>query len=200
MSSVDRLRRAFGLTLLAPVWPALGAWLGPDTITIGLSQIDAVLGRRFPLRRRLLDVLEFELAAPALQLLPQDNRMGAELHLQITDPASGQRAAGVLSSSFGLRYAAQDASVRLTQPRLEHVEFDAGQGASGALDPKLLQSLAPIVTRLLDNAAIYRLKPEQVAMMRRAGVQPGELRVTPLGVEIHIEPMPAPADSPPKPG
>ncbi len=200
MSSVDRLRRALGLALLAPSVPVLAAWLGPDIITIGLSQIDAVLARRFPLKRRLLDVLEFELAAPTLSLLPDDNRMGAELQVRITDPESGQQATGRLNSTFGLRYAAKDASVRLTQPRLEHVEYDAGQGGAGTLDPQLLQAVAPIVTRLLDNAAIYHLKPEQLELMRRAGVQPGELRVTPLGVEIHIEPMPATPEAPAKPG
>ncbi len=200
MNSVSRLRRALGLVLLAPGVPALAAWLGPDIITIGLSQIDAVLARRFPLKRRLLDVLDFELAAPALSLLPQDNRMGAELHLKLADPASGQQATGRLNSTFGLRYAAKDASVRLTQPRLEHVEYDAGQGGgAGALDPQLLQAVAPIVNRLLDDVAIYRLKPEQLELMRRAGVQPGELRVTPLGVEIHIEPMPPEPETPPRP-
>jgi hypothetical protein len=195
---MNRTRRALGWALLAPALPALAAWLGPDTITIGLSQIDAVLARRFPMKRRLLDVLDFELATPALRLLPQDNRLGAELHLQITDPASGQKAAGRLSSSFGLRFAAKDASVRLTQPRLEQVEFDAGPGAAGTLDPQWLRAAAPIVTRLLDNAAVYRLKPEQLELMRRAGVQPGELRVTPLGVEIRVEPMPAPPEVLPK--
>ena len=78
MNDVNRIRRAFGWALLAPAWPALAAWLGPDAFTIGLSQIDAVLARRFPMKRRLLDVLDFELGAPALQLLPQDNRLGAK--------------------------------------------------------------------------------------------------------------------------
>ncbi len=200
MNSVNRLRRALGCCLLAPALPSLAAWLGPDSFTIGLSQIDAVLARRFPLKRRLLDVLEFEMGMPALQLLVQENRLGAVLPLQLTDPASGQKAAGRLSSSFGLRYAAKDASVRLTQPRLEQLEFDAGQGTAGALDPQWLQTAAPLVTRLLDNFAVYRLKPEQLALMRRAGVQPGELRVTPLGVEIRIEPMPPEPETPTKPG
>lgn len=199
MNEVNRIRRAFGWALLAPAWPALAAWLGPDTFTIGLSQIDAVLARRFPMKRRLLDVLDFELGTPALQLLPHDNRLGAKLHLQITDPATGQSAAGRLNSSFGLRYAAKDATVRLTQPRLEQVEFDAGPGgAAGKLDPQWLQTAAPLITRLLDNAAIYRVKPEQLALMQRAGVQPGELRVTPLGVEIRIEPIPAAPEVAPK--
>jgi len=199
MSSVNRVRRALGWLLLAPAGAALAAWLGPDTFTVGLSQIDAVLARRFPMKRRLLDVLDFDLGPPALQLLPDDNRLGATLHLQITDPATGQKAAGRVKSSFGLRYAAKDASVRLTQPRLEQVEFDAGPGgAAGKLDPQWLHTAAPLITRLLDNAAIYRVKPEQLALMQRAGVQPGELRVTPLGVEIRIEPIPAAAEAPPR--
>jgi hypothetical protein len=191
MSSVNRLRRALGWLLLAPAGQALAAWLGPDSFTIGLSQIDAVLARRFPMKRRLLDVLDFELGPPALQLLPQDNRLGARLHLQIVDAGTGQKATALMSSSFGLRYAAKDASVRLTQPRLEQLEIDGGPGATGKLDPQWLHTAAPLITRLLDNAAIYRVKPEQLALMQRAGVQPGELRVTPLGVEIRIEPIPA---------
>ncbi len=199
MSSVNRIRRALGWSLLAPAFPALAAWLGPDSFTIGLSQIDAALARRFPMKRRLLDVLEFELAMPVLRLLPQDNRLGADLNMQINDPASAQQIAGLLDLSFGLRYAAKDASVRLTQPRLERVVFDAGQGATGQLDPQMLRSAAPIVARLLDNYAVYRVKPEQLELMRRAGVQPGALRVTPLGVEIQIEPMPPVPAEPAKP-
>jgi hypothetical protein len=195
---MNRMRRALGWTLLAPVLPAAAAWLGPDTITVGLSQIDAVLARRFPLKRRVLDLIDLEVAPPALRLLPRDNRLGADLNIQITDPASAQKATGAMAISFGLRYAAKDASVRLTQPRLERVGFDAGQGAAGMLDPQWLQAAAPVVARLLDNAAIYRLKPEQLELMQRAGVQPGELRVTPLGVEIRIEPIPPAAETPSK--
>jgi len=198
MNSVNRLRRALGWALLAPAWPVLAAWLGPDTVTIGLSQIDAALARRFPMKRRLFDVIDLELGTPALQLRPQENRLGAMLHVQISDTATGQKGAGRLNSSFGLRYAVKDGSVRLTQPRLEQVEFEAGPGAADKLDPQWLQSAAPLITRLLDGAVIYRLKPEQLAQMRRLGVQPGEMRVTPSGVEIRIEPMPAAPEATPK--
>ena len=191
---MNRLRRSFGFALLMPAWPALAQWLGPYSLTIGLSQIDAVLARRFPLKRRLLDLLDIELGTPALRLLPQDNRLGANLHLQVTDTASAQRVGGLMGLNFGLRYGAKDASLRLVQPRLERIEFDAGPAGAGQLDPQWLHTAAPIVARLLDNQAVYRLKPEQLAAMRRAGVQPGEINVTPLGVEIRIEPMPEAPD------
>jgi hypothetical protein len=189
-------RRAFCGLMLAPAAALCADLFGLDVITLDLAQMQALVARRFPLRRRWLDALDFEVATPTLRLLPQDNRLGAEIHVEVTDKASGQRAAGLLDLDFALRYASADGTVRLVQPRMQRAEVDAGRAGSGRLDGQALQIAAPLVARQLEGFIVHRLEPAQVAFLRKAGVQPGAIRVTPEGVKIDIEAASAPASAP----
>ncbi len=189
-------RRALCGLMLAPA-AALGADLfGLDTITFDLARMQDLVARRFPLRRRWLDALDFEVATPTLRLLPRDNRLGVEIHLDVVDKASGQSAAGLLDLDFALRYASADGTVRLVQPRVQRAEFDAGPAGSGRLDAQAMQIAAPLLARLLDGLIVHRLEPGQLAFLRGAGVQPGAIRVTPEGVQIDIEAASVPASAP----
>ncbi|MEO7854217.1 MAG: DUF1439 domain-containing protein [Rubrivivax sp.] len=189
-------RRAFCSLMLAPAAALCADLFGLDTITFGLAQMQDLVARRFPLRRRWLDALDFEVATPTLRLLPQDNRLATEIHVDVVEKASGQRAAGLLDLDFALRYASADGTVRLVQPRVLRAELDGGPAGAGRLDAQALQIAAPLLARLLDGFVVHRLEAGQLAFLRSAGVQPGAIRVTPEGVQIDIEAASTPASAP----
>lgn len=172
--------------LLALLWMA--AWLagcatGPRTVEISQDQLQAALARRFPMQSRLLEVVDVQASAPRLRMLPESNRMRAGIGLTASSRLLRNALQGDIEMSFGLRYEAADASIRLADVRVDRLEL---QGLPDSLRGQL-QRLGPLLAeRLLDGAPLHSFTPEQVA--RAQGWTPGEIRVTRTGLRIELLP------------
>jgi hypothetical protein len=174
------------------------AWTGPRVITLGEAELADRVGRLFPQTRRLLAVLDIELSAPRLRLLPASNRLALSLWLRSRELLLGSAGHGQLAFDCALRWAPQDASLRLSQVQVRQLWFEAGPGplapppeppatapadATGA-PPRLGPALAEMV---LEDLVIYRLGAEPQARLRQAGLTPGAVTVTSRGVEITLQ-------------
>ena len=165
---------------------------GPTVITLGEPELQRLLARPFPQQRRLLEVLQVELAAPALALQPERNRLGLTLTATAQDRLTHRPLRGELSFDTALRYEPGDASVRLNQVRVQRLRrlTDVRPDGSPPLPPGaegLLAGLgAAVAERMLEDLAIYRLTPERQADLRRLGLTPGAVTVTARGVEITL--------------
>lgn len=195
-------RRHLLLALAAPVLatglaglPGCAGLGGPSVITLGEAELAALVGRAFPLNRRVLEVLDLQLSAPRLRLQPERNRVAVALTLQAQERLRGGSGRGELAFDSALRYEPQDASVRLTQVRVQQVDFVPGSSAgpaSAALDaltaqPGTAQRIGrALAERALEDLAIYRLGAERQASLRQLGLQPGAVTVTARGVEITL--------------
>ena len=86
MLSICR-RAALGASLgLGALWLAgCAALLGPRTVEIPEARLQQVLARQFPLRSRVLELFDINVAAPRLTLLPETNRVATEFDLAIGD-------------------------------------------------------------------------------------------------------------------
>ena len=104
------------------------AWTGPPVIRLGEAELADRLGRLFPLTRRVLEVLDIELSAPRLRLLPESNRLALALWLRSRERLLGNAGHGQLAFDCALRWAPQDASLRLTQVRVQQLWFGRGPG------------------------------------------------------------------------
>jgi hypothetical protein len=182
---------AAGLALL----PGCGALIGPKVITFSEAELVALIGRSFPVTRRVLDVLEVELSAPQLHLLPVRNRLAVALSLRTRERILGSTGRGELAFDSALRFEPQDASLRLTQVRVQQVGFELGAtpapAGSGAnpLAPATgsQQRLAhALAERVLEDLVLYRLSAERQASLRQLGLQPGAVTVTARGVEVTL--------------
>ena len=69
----------------------------------------------------------------ALRLLPAQNRLALTLNLSSRERLSGKVGSGHLGFDSMLRYDARDASVRLTQVRIDRLSFEAGAAAASLL-------------------------------------------------------------------
>ena len=166
---------------------------GPQVITLGQADLDRLLARSFPMQRKLLALLDVTLTAPRLQLLPDRNRIAVRLDLASHERLSGLAGRARLDFDSALRYEPRDASLRLTQVRVQQLSLDAGSlvpadaaapaaGAAGRL-ARLGQAL---VETALDELALYSVPAERLADLRRLGLAPGAVTVTARGVEITL--------------
>jgi hypothetical protein len=196
----ERDWRGPGLLLCCCLLLAACVGLGvPSRITLSEAELQGQLAKRFPLQRSLLETFDLQLAEPRIRLDAQANRLATELQVSGSDRRSGRTLQGRLSLDYGLRYEVGDGSIRLVQPRVQSLEFDAGQGASARRSETTQRMAIALAERLLDDLVLYRVSPERLERLRAAGYRPGALNVTPAGVEITFEPLPpALAPAPPR--
>ena len=116
-------------------------------------------------------------------LLPLASGGGLLEAVGAADRLFGKRLNGHMSLESGLRFDAADASLRLADVRVDEFAFDSG-GASLPLQGQRLGSL--LAERLLDNVAVYRMKPEQADMLHRFGVKNADIAVTGRGVHLTL--------------
>lgn len=157
----------------------------PRTVDVSLEQLHAAVAKRFPHNERLLQLLDVQVTAPQLQLLPESNRLRVELAVAAANRVLPRPLRGELAVSFAPRYEPADATVRMAQVRVERFELP------GVPEParRELQRLGPaIAEKALEDAILHALRPEELA--RAQGWTPGELRVTASGLRITLQPPP----------
>ena len=174
--------------------------LGPQVITLGQADLDRLLARKFPMTRRVLELLEVTLTAPRIQLLPERNRIAVVLDLASQERLSGLAGRARLGFDSALRYEPRDATLRLTQVRVQQLSLDGSSptlpGATTAAGPS--STVAPVAPGLLarlgqslaatalDEMVLYSVPAERLADLRRLGLVPGAVTVTVRGVEITL--------------
>lgn len=184
------LTAALSLTLAQRMAPA---WAEPaDTETepqarpgmgVSLQQMLAALDARFPLRYPVPGVLNLDLQTPRLQLLPAQDRLGAEMDLQAEGPALQRSHQGTFAVDFALRYEASDRTVRAHRLRLRRLQLPTLQPTVVALINGYAQTLAE---RSLLEVALYRLRAKDLALADVMGLQPGNISVTDTGLLIGL--------------
>jgi hypothetical protein len=186
------MNRRCWLALPGVLLLAACAGLGvPRSITLGEAELQAQLAKRFPMQRSVLDTFDLNLYEPRLRLDPQARRLATDLALRASDRRSGRSLQGRLALDYALRFEPADATIRLVQPRIESLAFDAASGLSPRQSELVRRMGISLAERLLDDLVLYRVPAERLDKLKAAGFQPGTLQVTPDGVEITIEPVPS---------
>lgn len=159
--------------------------LGPQTLTWNEQDVNAMLAKRFPMDRRVLEVLDVNVTQPQVKLLPGTNRIATDLHIKAVDRMFGSVFHGRITMESGLRYEASDHSLRLVDVRLGNFSLDR----TGTAPRVPLQRLgAALVETVLDDAVIHRVADEKLARLAQFGYQPEALRVTDRGLELSVVP------------
>ena len=203
MPSIRPTRRAclVGAAALvaAPTWLAGCATPGmPTVITLGQTELDLLLERSFPMTRRMLELLDVTLSRPKLQLVADRNRIAVVLAVQTQERLSARQARLALSFDSALRYEARDATLRLSNVRVQSSALAGGPtpdptraaAASqppGEVAPGRLARLGnALAEQALENLTLYTVPAERLATLRSLGLQPGAVTVTARGVEITL--------------
>jgi hypothetical protein len=91
------VRLAAGVATIAAAALASGltgcaGLIGSHDVEISESQLTLLLARQFPMERKVLEVIDLNVANPQIHLLPETNRIGTELDVSALDRLFGTRA------------------------------------------------------------------------------------------------------------
>ena len=158
---------------------------GSRTVSVSESELALLLARQFPLERKVLEVIDLQVANPQLRLLPDRNRVGTELDVFALDRLFGTRAQGHLALDYALRFEPADHTIRMVQVHVRDLTLDSGSnGLHGAA-----QRIGSLVAEeMLENLPLYKMKPNLADQMERLNLAAGPVRVTAQGIQMTVGP------------
>ena len=165
--------------------PDGGAAAAP-AITFSLAQIQALVDAHFPMDEGVTGVIDLQLQAPRLRLLPEINRLGALQQARLRAPPSTQWLDARFDLQFALYYDATEHALYATTLKLRDMQLGGLQGQAVDL---MRQYADGWLQRSLVEVALYRLTESDQARMKLLGVEPGPITVTPAGVRVALVPQ-----------
>ena len=180
MQRRQMLQLATRLTLAAAAC-ALQPVQAQPSYTVTAEQMREALARRFPRRYKAGGFLALDMQAPALRLLPKENRLGADIQLEASGPALPDRHSGVFDLDFALRYEASDQSIRAHQLKVNTLRF-SGMPPRQA---ELLSAYGPtLAEQALRDVVLHQLRPQDLMLADGLGMEPGAITVTARGLSV----------------
>lgn len=159
---------------------ALSAQAQPG-YTVSAAQLQQAVAQRFPLRYPVPGVLNLDLQAPQLRLLPAQNRLAAQMAVDAAGPALRRSHSGSVTVDFALRYEPSDRTVRAVQLHFQNLQFPSLQPAV----VELLTTYGPaLAAQALQEVVLHQLKPQDLALPDTMGLQPGSITVTEQGLVV----------------
>jgi hypothetical protein len=154
-------------------------------LTLSESQLALMLARQFPIERRVLEVVDLNVANPQVHLLPDANRLGTEFDVSAQDRLFGSAAQAHVRLDYGLRFEPADHSIRMTDVRVRELTLVSGSSTLHGAAQRLGTLVAEDV---LENQPLYKMKPAQADEMDRLDLVASPIRVTPQGLAMRISP------------
>jgi hypothetical protein len=159
--------------------------MGPRTLSISESELTLLLARQFPMDRKVLEVIDLEVANPQIHLLPDRNRIGTDVDVSALDRLFGTRAQGRVKLDYALRFEPSDHSIRMSQVRVRDLALESG---SSTLHGTAQRIGTLVAENVLENLALYKMKPGQADQMDRLNLVAGPITVTAQGIQMTISP------------
>ncbi len=182
------VRRSLLVLSVATVLQAgCAAVLGPRNIEVSQQRLQELVGRRFPVTKRYLELFDLTVSAPRLTLLPEANRVATQLDVSASDRLLRRPMNGSMDLTYALRFEPADNTIRLADVRVD--SFLIGDAPS-PLQNQLNRIGRLLAEEMLDGQVVHTLKPEDVKNAQGRGYQPGELKVTPRGLTLTLNPSP----------
>lgn len=168
------------LALLAVLFAALSAQAQPG-YTVSPERLQEAVAQRFPLRYAMAGLLDLDVQAPRIRLLPKQNRVSAEMAIEAAGPALRRSHSGTFEVDFALRYEPGDRTIRAYRLKFQSLRISGLQPQAS----ELLNAYGPAMAReLLQEVVLYQLRPQDLAMAGSMGMQPDSITVTDKGLVI----------------
>ena len=152
-------------------------------ITVPQDLLQTEVAKRFPVRYPIAGLVNLDLGAPRLGLLPAQNRLRAEMPVTAAGVALARTQQGSFTVDFALRYEHSDRSLRAHQLKVYRFRFPGLQPE--AVD--LLNTYAPaLAEQSLREVVLYQLQQKEAAMADLLGLRPGQITVTEQGLLVEL--------------
>ena len=175
-----------GRNLALAGWVAAGlpgALAQQPRFTVSAAQLQQTVAQRFPLRYPVQGLLDLNLQAPRLRLLPAQNRLAADMLVEAAGPALRRSHSGSFSVDFALRYEPSDRTLRAVQLHFQNLQFASLQPAV----VELLNAYGPaLAEQSMQEVVLHQLSPQDLALPDTMGLQPGSITVTDQGLVIGL--------------
>ncbi|RQT80088.1 DUF1439 domain-containing protein [Burkholderia cepacia] len=154
----------------------------PDHYTFSRGDVQKAVARKFPYQKTVAQVVDVSLANPAVNLLPDQNRVAVQLDAHFASPFLRAPVSGKFTVSGQLAYDAPSHSVVLKSPAVDSLALD---GDAQMYAQQVGAAAGLLATQLLTNYPIYTFKPEQLQF---AGVnyEPGTITILTNGIRVAI--------------
>lgn len=159
----------------------------PRNVVVSAEKLQQALAQRFPRQYPVAGLLQLQLQAPTLRLLPETNLIKTQLTARLTGPVLKQSYDGRMEVDFALRYAAADRTLRAERITVHRLELD---GLPPAMAEMLSTYGSAIAEQALAELVLYQMQDKDLALIDSLDMQPGAMRVTPQGLEIALERKP----------
>lgn len=184
------MRRRLLLSTLA-CWPAARLLAQEESRPrhkVSAAELHKALSARFPLRFALAGLLELQVSAPSLLLLPLRNQLGASLLAQAGGPALRQPQSGEMDLVFSLRYEPSDRTLRAHRPEILDLRLP-GLSSDGI---ESLRRVLPGITRdAVGEVVLHRFTARELALPDTMGFEPEKVTVVDDGLLVVFAPKPA---------
>jgi len=164
-----------------------GSTAPPPRFTVPLALLQSEVAQHFPLRYPVAGLVNLDLAAPHLGLLPEQNRLRAVMPVSASGTALPRGQQGSFTVDFALRYEHADRSLRAHQLKVYRFRFPD-------LPPEAVDMLntyaPPLAEQALREVVLYQLQPKETAMADLLGLRPGRITVTGHGLAVELVTQP----------
>jgi hypothetical protein len=167
------------ITLLAFSLLACSTITAQPRFVVSKDQLQQVVGKRFPLRYPVVGLLNLEVQAPEIRLLPEQNRLNATMAVEASGVALNRKQTGTFEVEFALRYEVSDRTLRATALRFKRLNFPGLQPMASEMLNLYGQTLSE---KAMLEVALHQLRPQDIAMADAMGMQPGNITVTNKGL------------------
>ena len=154
---------------------------------VSASQLYEAMAKRFPMRLGVPGLVELQVSAPRLLLLPARNLLGATLVTEVGGAQFPQAGPGETDLAFALRYESADRTLRGHHPQVLDLRWPG-------LPAQTREALLSLLASLSDNLGelvLHRFTPGELGLPETMGFEPDEIQVLPDGVEIFFRPKSA---------
>lgn len=173
--------RTLTVTLLVLSTLACSTITAQPRFVVSKDQLQQVVAKRFPLRYPVAGLLNLEVQAPEIRLLPEQNRLNAVMVVEASGVALNRKQAGTFEVEFALRYEVSDRTLRATALRFKRLNFPSLQPVASDMLNLYGQTLSE---KALLEVVIHTLRPQDLGMAEGLGMQPGSITVTERGLVV----------------
>jgi hypothetical protein len=152
---------------------------------VSAAQLHGALAARFPLRAAVAGLLELQVSAPRLLLLPARNRLGATLLVEVGGGQWQQLQSGELDVAFALRYERADQTVRGHQLDVLALRWP---GLPPETLPLVQRALATTARDGLGEIVLHKFTPRELALPQTMGFEPAGVTVVDDGLVVEFAP------------
>jgi hypothetical protein len=182
-------RRLIAVLACCPATCLLAEGDGRPRYKVSARQLHETLETRFPVRFGIPGLLEVQVSARELLLLPSRNKLGASLGVVTSGPGVQGAQDGTLDLVFAVRYERSDQSIRAYEPEIIGVRLPGVPAES----LQALQMILPGIAReAVAELVLHTFTSRELALPDTMGFEPERVTVVDDGVLVVFRPKPRP--------